>query len=126
MICLAPAAFFRIEGTLTSLDLALTLALERNAITWSSPVVPMVFDVLRGDLEILRETAGSFELATDYCLADDISDGTFPYDDTPPQGKGFWFLVRPVTSGGGTYDADGPNQMHDRDEPIALSGRDCS
>jgi hypothetical protein len=126
MICAGPAAFFRIEGTLISLDLALAIWLDRQAITWSRPATPIVYDVLRGDLDTLRDTGGDFVLATDHCLVDDLDGSAFPHPEAPPPGRGFWILVRPAAGPDeGTYDSGGLRQVLDRDEPIALSGRDC-
>jgi hypothetical protein len=82
MICAAPAFFFRIDGTLTSLDLALTIELEREAVQWDSSATSIVFDVLRGDLATLHGSHGDFELAVDLCLADSLTGSTFPYRRT--------------------------------------------
>ena len=52
-----------------------------------------VFDVLLGDLDVLRSSSGDFSAATSSCLA---NDGSSPLVSLPlpPAGRKYFFLVR--------------------------------
>ncbi len=119
-VCAGPAAFFRIEGTLTSLELPLDLEVDRDALSWNGPVARTTYDIVRGDLGALRESLGDFAFAIDECLANDHEGTSFPYLIDPGPAEGFWFLMR-----GATYDSVGLGQSGRRDAPIAQSGIDC-
>jgi len=124
-VCLSPAAFFRIEGTLTTLDFPVSVSLSRDRILWSALEEPSTYDVLRGDLTVLRN-GGDFSAAIDECLADNHDGGSLPFEMDPDPGEGYWVLSRSVSSGGnGTYDSGGWSQIAGRDESILLSGLDC-
>jgi len=124
--CLAPAAFFRIEATLTSLTRPARLALNRQLVWWDGPAGATGYDVVSGDLGTLRAT-GSFVAATEQCLADDQGSTVLNHDWTPAAGQAVWFLVRPVAGAGvpGTYDSTGLNQEDTRDEGIDAAGGRC-
>ena len=92
------------------------------------------FDLVRGDLETLRATGGSFEAALDAlpggenaCLENNtvslsVND---PYS-APTPGAGIFTLLRPVTTGCaavGTLD-DG-TEVGSRDADVAASSRAC-
>ena len=105
------------------------LVLEQNAgvtrISWTAlPLVP-AYDVIRGDLELLRATGGDFSASTVECMADNDSDTIVVHPGTPPSGGGFWFLTRAVSCDRGTYDSGGPAQYEQRDAEIAASAAAC-
>ena len=125
ILCLGPAAFFRIEGTLKTLDVAVSVSLIREQILWIGLDETSAYDVLWGDLTVLRN-GGDFSLAVDECLADNHDGSSLPFPMDPDPGEGYWILVRPVSSGeNGTYDSGGLSQVAGRDDSILLSGLDC-
>jgi len=81
------------------------------------------YDLTRGALGTLRATVGNFTPSVNQCTA---NIGTGGADgDTPPAGDGFWYVVRAVNCGGGTYDDSSPTQSGARDAEIAASPLAC-
>ena len=114
--CAAPAA---------TPELVLEQTGGETQISWTAlPLVP-AYDVVRGDLELLRATGGDFSSSTVECMADNDSDTIVVHPGTPPSGGGFWFLTRAVSCDGGTYDSGGPAQVEPRDAEIAASADSC-
>lgn len=84
------------------------------------------FDVVKGDMTILRATHGGFEAATAECLADNIAATSVIDSEVPTSGGGYWYLERCDNCPGiGTYDVALPSQMRSRDPGILASGNDC-
>jgi hypothetical protein len=93
------------------------------------------FDLVRGDLDVLRATSGDFGAALDAlpgaedaCLLNDTSSLSFndPYGDPAP-GSGIFTILRPVTTScpaQGTLD-DGGALVGSRDAEVAASPRAC-
>jgi len=101
------------------------LTVDRQQLQWVGLAEATAYDVVRGDLERLRETA-DFALATEECLADDLPATSLPYTGEPGEGAGFWFLARAVNCAGeGTYDSGAPSQAGSRDGGIASSAGAC-
>lgn len=97
-----------------------------TTLAWSGISGATGFDVLRGDLDILRATTGSFQLSTQQCLANNTIDATLSSPATPPAGAGYWYLVRGVNCAGvGTFDSGSPSQYGTRDDGIAASPNSC-
>ncbi len=95
---------------------------------WTQPQVEpgITYDVVRGDLGLLRSTAGDFEQATVECLANDEPGNLVDFSEVPPSGEGFWFLVRMVTPvGNGTYDEASGSQVGSRDAGIDAADGGC-
>lgn len=99
-----------------------------NSISWT-PGAP-AFDLVRGDLDILRSSGGSFYAAlppTSYpwCILNNtplLSDTDFA---VPAPGAGFFYVQRGVDpscpgglGGHGTFDGGGPSQIAPRDYEI--------
>jgi hypothetical protein len=81
------------------------------------------YDLTRGLLGTLRATAGNFTPSVNQCTANvgtGGSDGA-----TPAAGDGFWYAVRAVNCGGGTYDDGSATQAGLRDGEIAASPFVC-
>jgi hypothetical protein len=76
------------------------LTVEPAQLSWLSAGGAATFDVVKGDLAMLRGSGGDFSLATDGCVANDVGDTSQPFDDTPAAGQGIWFLVRGVSPAG--------------------------
>jgi hypothetical protein len=94
------------------------------------------FDLVRGDLNVLRSTGGDFQAALDAlpvgenaCLANDTGSLslTDPYGDPDPD-TAYFALLRPVTTACvavGTLDDGAPSQIGTRDAEVAGSSRAC-
>jgi hypothetical protein len=77
------------------------------------------YDVVRGDLTRLRNSAGDWSLAVDACVADDTTATSEPLVGTPAPGEGWWVLVRAVRAGTPTsWDTAGGTQVGTRDDGL--------
>jgi hypothetical protein len=124
--CAGPAAFFRIEATLTSLTRPAHLWLDGELMWWERPQGSWTYEVVSGDLDALRATGG-FAGATEACLTYGQPGTVLEGGEAPAPGQAFWFVARPVDAVGtaASYDSPGPAQESDRDEEIAASGYGC-
>jgi hypothetical protein len=121
--CLGPAAFTESTGSVDLLETDLTLQVDRDRLSWSSPEHAIAFDAVVGDLFEL----GNFAEATTACLADDLAATSLELDQDPPPGQGWWFLARPArVLEAGSWDSSGLRQQHPRDCGIEESGAGCS
>lgn len=99
-------------------------------VSWQPLGPGVTYDLVRGDLDVLRSSGGDFTAAldaivpgTDVCMANDTT--TASVLDTrfdPPSGDGWFYLRRCVAS---TYNSGGPSQQGDRDSEIASSANAC-
>jgi hypothetical protein len=95
---------------------------------WTAVDGAIGYDMTRGDLGLLRSTAGDFALATDTCVVDNHPTLTTPHSGDIPvgSGDGYWYLVRAVL---GTqnlaYETFADSQVDWRDGEILASGYDC-
>jgi hypothetical protein len=106
-------------------ELALEQTDGETRISWTAvPLVP-VYDVIRGDLALLRATGGDFSASTVECMADNASHTLVGHPGSPPPSGGFWFLARAVSCSRGTYDSEGPAQVEPRDAEIAAAAEAC-
>lgn len=124
-LCLAPAAFFRIEGTLTRLETAAAISVDGESLWLDGPADAWGWDVVSGDLTPLRSAAGDFGAAVQACLADDLAGDRLPHAAEPAPGQVLWYVARPLTTGVGTYDAAGLCLAGARDEGIAAHESSC-
>jgi hypothetical protein len=122
--CMGPAAFFRIEATLTSLRRPVRISADRDLFWWEGPGGGWAHDVVYGDLDTLR-AGGSFASATEQCLADGQDGTVLAWDWTPAPGEAAWFVTRPVAEVPGSYDSYSLAQEGTRDEGINASGSSC-
>ena len=122
--CMGPAAFFRIEATLTSLRRPVRISADRELFWWEGPGGGWAHDVVYGDLDTLR-AGGSFASATEQCLADGQDGTVLAWNWTPAPGEVVWFVARPVAEVPGSYDSYGLTQEGTRDEGIDVSGAGC-
>lgn len=94
--------------------------------SWLVALDALRYDVVRGDLGLLRATAGDFAAATTGCAADNTSVTTLASAETPAPGEGLWYLVRGVAPQGSlTWDAPGGSQFGSRDPGIAAAPGTC-
>lgn len=82
------------------------------------------YDVVRGDLGLLRSSGGDFTLATVDCVANDHGEASSATPDPQLTGEAFWFLVRSADAAG-IYDSGASSQVGQRDVEIAASGVAC-
>jgi len=129
-------AFPRIEVTIsinggychdTVLDLrarpTMRLRADPAELSWGEePNDTAPWDVMYGDLGVLRSTGGDFAAASRACLARDYWGSVLPYEDDPGPDQGFWFLARRYD---GTFADGGPEQAGDPDAGIANSTAAC-
>jgi hypothetical protein len=94
-------------------------------LSWSAPVGSDWYDVVRGDLKLLRSTGGDFTVATAEC-ADNTTTTSLLFAGNPAVGEGFWFLVRGANcKGAGEYDSFALSQVGDRDAEINAAATGC-
>jgi len=106
--------------------LEFVLTLQDDLLTWTDISDSLSYDLIRGELGVLRASGGDFSAATTECLADNHPTTSLSYSPDPASQQGFWFLVRQVTAvAAGTYDSGGPAQIEARDAEVAASGQDC-
>jgi hypothetical protein len=105
----------------------LRLAVEPGRLSWNAAPAMTVYDVVSGDLGLLRGSGGDFSAALDACLADDTSATALALSDSPPPGTGRWYLLRGVyPSGASTWQPlEGPGPTPARDPGIGASGMVC-
>ena len=102
------------------------VTVDRDTLSWGPPGAALHFDLVRGDLDALREHAGDFAQAGVECLAPDVTDTSVSFTDEPLAGEGLWILARRVTAEGNqSYDSGGEAQAGSRDAGISVSGSDC-
>jgi hypothetical protein len=108
------------------LNAPVEIGVAHDMLWWGPRGEALSYDVIRGDLSALRDTAGDFSQAMVECLAGGHLDPFFSYSVPPDPGEGFWFLSRRRTlTGGLSYDTCGTAQAGPRDAGIAASGADC-
>jgi len=102
------------------------LLLDRTHLEWTATPGSSGYDIVRGDLGVLRTSGGDFALATLECLADNRVPTALPYSQDPGPGQGWFFLVRQQTGGPyDSYDSGGFGQIDSRDTEIEASGVAC-
>jgi hypothetical protein len=108
------------------LNALLWLDLDKDTLSWGPPGAAQFYQVIGGDLGLLRSSKGDFSQATMECLVPLSPDNSLFYPVDPDVGEGFWFLARRrTTAGNETYDTCGLGQAEPRDPEIAASGVDC-
>jgi formylglycine-generating enzyme required for sulfatase activity len=106
-------------------DLTLDKAGPDVQLDWSGLPDATVYDVVRGELGLLRATSGDFGAATVECIADEQPSTSVTYAGDPLSGDAFWFLVRGADCGGGPYESGWPSQIGLRDPEIEASAGGC-
>jgi hypothetical protein len=114
-VCTAP-----VPGTVAA------LRVDGSRLSWAGVASASAYDGLRGGLVSLRASMGSFQTATQACLADDLAATSIDDPEAPAVADGFWYLVRAVSCGGaGSWDGPGGAQQGSRDAEIAASPEAC-
>lgn len=105
---------------------ATKLSMGDAAVSWEPLPEATGYDVVRGELGVLRATQGDFTAATTECLGQHSTASSLAYADVPDPGQGFWFAVRGVAeTGAGTYDEGSAHQVGWRDAEIAAAAGAC-
>jgi len=92
---------------------------------WPASPGASSYDVVRGDLVLLRSSSGDFSTAVTGCLADDQAGLTYNASVDPGSGQGFFYLVRPGACLSGTYDTTGSGQTASRDGGVTSAPTTC-
>ncbi|HZN03316.1 MAG TPA: MopE-related protein [Candidatus Polarisedimenticolia bacterium] len=99
---------------------------DASLLTWDWLEDATAFDVVLGDVGILRATGGDFTAAIQGCLVDEWGDTTLTLGATPDPGAAFFYLVRGGSClGQGTYDSGASSQVGLRDAEIDTSPSSC-
>jgi hypothetical protein len=109
--------------------LPILLQVSRTALVWPATANAVGYDVVRGDLPILRGTQGSWELAIAECVANNVAGTQLAHTLSPGSGESFFYLVRAVLAGGPLsydgYQFGATRQVGSRDAGIALAADAC-
>ena len=104
----------------------LTLSVGRSGLSWTPVPGAGGYDVVQGDLQMLRDGAGDYAGALGGCVVDDHGETTLPYTIDPANGVGSWLLVRGVAgSTTMTYDTLTDSQVGGRDPGIESAPTAC-
>jgi hypothetical protein len=102
------------------------LFLHADRLRWLASLNATRYDVVRGDLGVLRATGGDFTAAVDECLVDNTQSLEHQYALEPDPGDGWWFLVRGMSGlGVSTWNAPGTSQVGNRDLELAAAAASC-
>jgi hypothetical protein len=108
-------------------SILINLTMDDTELTWNAVPGAVGYDIVRGDLAMLRSTGGDFTPATTSCVEDDIAGTTLGYTDTPTSShEGHWILIRSVAAEGPlTYQTLAGIQIGLRDDEINAAGDSC-
>jgi hypothetical protein len=116
-----------IENEATPANPALRF-LDSLRLGWDPLDLVTGYDVIRGNLTLLRASGGNFGSTLLTCVQ---NDGPLHTVDVaapiPPVGSGYFYLVRPIGWNGtpGSYDGENPGQAAPRDASIRSSPSAC-
>ena len=113
---------FPIPGPATGL----VVGSDKETLSWNVEAVADRYDVVGGDLSLLRSGAGDFTPVIDLCVEDDSPDTQAADTTTPGAGDGLFYLVRAeAVCQSGTYDSGHTGQAGNRDDEIEGSSSEC-
>jgi hypothetical protein len=102
------------------------LHLSADEVSWLPLPGAEGYDVLRGDLSVLRQEGGDWSASVELCLADSSAGTTAAVPGEPDPGGAWWILVRAERSGTPTsYDAVTAAQRGTRDDGIEAAPESC-
>ncbi len=94
-----------------------------DRLEWTQLFDVLSYDLVRGNLTLLRRSRGDFREATEECLENNGTSVAVTYTPVPRPRDGFYFVARGVGCGGnGTYDSQSPSQSGSRDAEINATG----
>lgn len=121
--CLGALTGNPLEGNPTTYAQALFVGV--GMLEWCAISDASSYDVVRGDLDLLRVSGGDFASATELCVANDLVGLSITETLAPPVEGGFWFVVRPNGVTIPTYDSRFASQVGSRDPGIDSSAAAC-
>jgi serine protease len=96
----------------------------RSLLSWTAAAEATAYDVVHGNLSLLRSSGGDFTSAG--CEVNNLPGTSWDIGAGSPPAGGLWYLVRPANiCGGGTYNSGSPRQVQSRDAEIAASASAC-
>ena len=99
---------------------------DASTLEWDPVVDANSYDIVRGNLMLLRGSGGDFTAALDNCDAVDVIGTSIPVVPDPPIDEAWFYLGRATTSGGdGSFDPFGDGLAAPRDTEIADSANAC-
>ena len=100
---------------------------DRQTLEWQPEPTATSYDVVRGDLNLLLDSAGDFAASGTGCLQDDTPATTWADAQQPAAQHGFFYLVRATNCANqtGSFDTIGPGQAGTRDLELQGAGA-CS
>jgi hypothetical protein len=102
------------------------LSLDGEGLTWNAVAGALTYDVVRGDLQLLRDSGGDFTAATVDCIGNDVEGVWAAFDGDPEAGNGSWVLVRGNAEAGPmSFQALSASQVDIRDEEIEAAVGTC-
>ena len=105
---------------------ALEIGVSDTGLSWDLVPQTTGYDIVGGDLRMLRATGGNFTTSTTQCLAANTGATSVLFTTQPAPGEGFWFLARWVDGTAiDSYDEDDAGQMGSRDASIEASAAAC-
>jgi len=105
--------------------LAITTSALDALLSWSPLSGAASYEAVAGSISRLRDSGGSFAMATDACIAEDVTATSVLHAGTPRPGDGLWFLKRGANCRGKlTYDSGAASQTASRDTGIRASRAD--
>lgn len=110
----------------TTADLTVALSgTSGTALSWPAVSGASAYDLLRGDDGTLVTTGGNFSQAVTSCLADNTAGLSATDAAVPQSGAAFFYLLRAVNCGGGSWEGGDPAQVGVRGPSIAASPLAC-
>jgi hypothetical protein len=103
------------------------VSLTPVTLSWTAVDGATGYEVVSGDLAILRATGGEFARAVTACVDPFAPGPALAWRADPLPGEGAWVLVRAVNcAGAASFDGEIPPQIASRDEGIAASPAGCA
>ncbi|HEV8198930.1 MAG TPA: malectin domain-containing carbohydrate-binding protein [Candidatus Polarisedimenticolia bacterium] len=111
-------------GTIATLDVTTGALASDASLSWASVPGASAYDLVRGNVRTLVEGGGSFATAIDQCLANNTTAQAFVESGMPAAGEAFFYVLRGVNCGGGSWD-EGGSQAVPRGPSFAAAPAAC-
>ena len=106
---------------------SVTLRSDAPVVQWTAVIAAQTYEVVYGDVGVLRSSGGNFTSATLGCAAYHATSTSTGFTIDPGPGQALWVLVRGNNCAGtGTYDSGDPSQVGSRDAEIEASLLSCT
>ncbi len=104
---------------------AQSMSVAKESLSWCEVPGTTGYDVIAGDLALLRDGGGDFSMATLECLGDSVAVLSLGHSITPPSGSAFWFLVQANGVPSAGFDTVFSSQVGERASEIESSTGTC-